>query len=163
MFHPSDPSYFCHSNNIWRGIHIIKILIFHFFQLPVTSSFLGQNILHGTLFWNTLSLCFSTDVRPSFTQIQNNRQNYGFTYFDLYVSREQMETYKTRNWMVACISRIYCALNLFVNAVLICSCRSQIFELLHICNWSVSYIHFVLFCINVIWYQHILSFFYLYL
>jgi hypothetical protein len=36
------------------------------------------------LFSNTLSLCFSLNVKtPSFTPIQNNWQNYGFVYFNL--------------------------------------------------------------------------------
>ena len=33
-----------------------------FLQLPVTSSLLGPNILHNTLFSNTASLCFSISV-----------------------------------------------------------------------------------------------------
>ena len=42
---------------------------------PVTSSLLGPNIHFNTMFSNTLSF-LSSRGRPSFTPIQNNRQNY---------------------------------------------------------------------------------------
>jgi hypothetical protein len=56
---------------------------------------LGPNILLSTLFWNTFS--------PSFTLIQNNWQNYGLVYFNLYIPRQQEGRQKTLNWMVASI------------------------------------------------------------
>jgi hypothetical protein len=43
---------------------------------PVTSSLSGPNILLSTLLSNTLNLCYSLCVkRPSFTPVQNQRQN----------------------------------------------------------------------------------------
>ena len=48
-------------------------------QSPISSSLLGPNILLNTMFSNTLSFC----QRPSFTPVQNNRQNYSSIYLDL--------------------------------------------------------------------------------
>jgi hypothetical protein len=48
------------------------------FQPPVTSSLLGPNILLNTLFLNSLSLCSSLNQTPSFTPMQNQRQNFNF-------------------------------------------------------------------------------------
>jgi hypothetical protein len=52
-------------------------------------------------------------VRPSFTPIQNDWQNYGFVYFNLYIPRQQAGRQKTLDRMVASISWIQSALNLF--------------------------------------------------
>ena len=50
----------------------------------VTSSLLGPNILLNTIFSNTLSfLLLPQYQRPSFTPIQNNRQNYSSIYLNL--------------------------------------------------------------------------------
>jgi len=46
-----------------------------FLHSPLTSSLLGPNILLNTLFANTFNLV-PPRKRPSFTPIQNNRQNY---------------------------------------------------------------------------------------
>jgi hypothetical protein len=52
-----------------------------FLQPSVTSFLFDQNILLSTLFSNPHSLCSSLYVRdPSFTPIQNHRQNYSFVY-----------------------------------------------------------------------------------
>ena len=51
---------------------------------PVTSSFLGPNILLNTMFSDTLQLLFLPQCqRPSFITIRNNRQNYNSIYLDL--------------------------------------------------------------------------------
>jgi hypothetical protein len=44
--------------------------------------------------------------RPSFTPIQNNWQNYGFAYVNLYIHRQQAGRHKTLGRMVANIPRI---------------------------------------------------------
>ena len=48
--------------NIWRGLHIIKLSLYSLHKSPVTSSLLGPNIFHTTLFSKTLSNCFSLNV-----------------------------------------------------------------------------------------------------
>jgi hypothetical protein len=54
-----------------------------FLHSPVTSRHLGPNIPLNTLFSNTLSLRSSYQCqRPSFTPIQNNRQNYSSVYLN---------------------------------------------------------------------------------
>ena len=57
-----------------------------FLHSPVPSSVLGPSILLSTLFSNTLSIHSSFNCEwPSFTHIQNNRQNYSFLYLNLYI------------------------------------------------------------------------------
>jgi hypothetical protein len=57
---PSHPPWLDHSNYVWRGVQVTKLLIVQFF--PVTSSLFGPNIIISTLFSNTLSLCFSLTI-----------------------------------------------------------------------------------------------------
>jgi hypothetical protein len=44
-------------------------------QPPITLSLFGRNILN-TLFPKSLSLCSSLNIRPSFTPIQDHKENY---------------------------------------------------------------------------------------
>jgi hypothetical protein len=44
-----------HPNNIWWAAQIIKLIIMHLLQSPVSSTLLGSNIALSTLLWNTLS------------------------------------------------------------------------------------------------------------
>jgi hypothetical protein len=64
----------------YRSLSFSLCSLLHY---PVTPSLLGPNILHSTLFANTLSLCFSLSVRQSFTPIQNNRHNYSSAHLNL--------------------------------------------------------------------------------
>jgi hypothetical protein len=74
-----------------------------------------------------------SSVTPSsFNPIQNNRSNYSSLYVNLYVSREETGRQKIPNRMVASIPWTESALNFFVNAILTCYYRSQVFELFHI-------------------------------
>jgi hypothetical protein len=50
----------------------------NFLQLNVVSSILGPNIILSALFSNVIRLCFVFNMRPSFTSIQNCRQNCSF-------------------------------------------------------------------------------------
>jgi hypothetical protein len=57
MTRPPYPSWFYLSNVIWGWILIIKLLTVQILHYPVTTSFLGPNILLRTLFPSFLSLC----------------------------------------------------------------------------------------------------------
>jgi hypothetical protein len=52
---------------------------------PVTSSLFSPNVLLNTLLSKTINLCPSLNVRDQFTDIQNHRQSYSFTYTNFYV------------------------------------------------------------------------------
>jgi hypothetical protein len=47
---------------------LLSVSLRNFLHPPVTSSLFGQNILFSTLFWNTLSLCSSHNVRGQVSQ-----------------------------------------------------------------------------------------------
>ena len=74
MTHPSLSFLIPHSNNIWWGVQIIKLLIMHSPKVPVTSSLLGPNIFLSTLFSNTLSLHSSASVKDQVSQPHNTTE-----------------------------------------------------------------------------------------
>jgi len=63
----------------------MKLLIMQF--LPVSYYFFHLRTKHPPqpLTSNILSLCSSLNKRPSFTRIQNNRQNCGYVNFNLHI------------------------------------------------------------------------------
>jgi hypothetical protein len=53
--------------------------------------------------------------RPSFTPIQNNKQNYSSVYLNLYIFRQQTGWQKIQHWMIASIPCLQSVLNFFLN------------------------------------------------
>lgn len=69
------------------GEHKLRSSLLHSFLEPyITSSLLGLYILLNTLFPDTLSVLSPSCERPSFTHMQNSRQNYSFL-FNFHVFR----------------------------------------------------------------------------
>jgi hypothetical protein len=59
------------------------------------------------------SICFLQFQRPSFTPIQNKRQNYSSVYFSLYIFWQQTGRQKILHRMIRYIPRVQPALNFF--------------------------------------------------
>jgi hypothetical protein len=60
---PSHPPSLDHSNYVWRGVLVMKVLIMQFPPISCHISLFGPNILLSTRFSNNLSLCSSLNVR----------------------------------------------------------------------------------------------------
>jgi len=80
----APPISFAHRNIIWYSVRVVKFPImqsspvsYHF--LPSVSKFSPQQLVFKHLQSMFLPQC----KRPSFTPIQNNRQNYRLIYFNL--------------------------------------------------------------------------------
>ena len=69
--------------------------------------------------------------RPSFTPIQNDRQNYISVYFNLYIFGQQTGRQMILHRMIAIIPLLQSALNFFINAILICQGCSQTLAVFH--------------------------------
>jgi len=84
MAHPSRSSSYYHPNNIWWAVQIIKLLIMYFSLLPCYLIPLRPKYSpKHPVFTHPQSTCLSQCKRPSFTPIQNNRQNYISVYLNL--------------------------------------------------------------------------------
>jgi hypothetical protein len=60
---PSHPPWFVDLNKKDQEYKLWRSSLCHFLHFPVTSLFLGLNILFSTLFWNAFNLCPYLTVR----------------------------------------------------------------------------------------------------
>jgi hypothetical protein len=104
---PSSLTWY-HSNYIWR-IQAMKLLIMKF--PPISPHLISLRSKYSPQ--HLLSMFLPSYQRPSFTPIQDHRQNYDFVscYFDGF--RKQMRRQKVLDWMVASVTNILSPLNFF--------------------------------------------------
>jgi hypothetical protein len=88
---PSHSSRFYHPNNIGLAVQIINLLIMCFFPLPCHLVLLRPKYFpqHPTL-KHPQPTFLSQFERPSFTTVQNNRQNYSSAYLNYGVTPEDI-------------------------------------------------------------------------
>jgi hypothetical protein len=115
----------------------------NFHHFPVTSSLLGPNYSQHPILKHPQPTFLPQCQWTIFTPIQNNGQNYISACLDLSVFR-----YKTGRQMIlhrvtSSIPWLQSALHLFLNRILICYLRSQIFERFRHFNATIINIHTV--------------------
>jgi hypothetical protein len=114
-----------------------------FLHPATTPSLFSPNILLSSLYSNTLSLCYSHNVRDQVSHPYKTRGKIivlsiiTFTFLD---SRRE-DKRVCLDWTVASITRIQSALHFLMNQTFICYSSSQIFELRHIFKWSICYFY----------------------
>jgi len=120
MTRPSHSFRFDYPNNIGWGVQIIKLLIMQFSPFPcyfgpLRPTFSPQ---HPILKQPEPTFLLQYE-RPSFTPIQNTRQNYSSLYLNLYIFRQQAGRQKIIHRKVASILWFQSSLNFFLNRILI--------------------------------------------
>jgi hypothetical protein len=83
MPRPSHSSRFYHTHNSGWGVQIIKLLIMRFSPLPYLVSLRAKYSPQHPILKHPQSTFFPQCQRPSFTPIQNKRQNYSSVYLHL--------------------------------------------------------------------------------
>jgi len=98
------------------NIKISRSSLCSFLHSPVTSSLLGPNIILNTLFLNTLQHTFLSQCeRPSFTPIQNNRQNCSSVYLILsFLYRASFQHKKWKTNRCHCLNFTHTSTDLYM-------------------------------------------------
>jgi len=135
--HPSHSPWFHHPNNIWRWVHITKLLIIQFSPVPSLPPIVTQ--IRSSAIWSRTSpasllrLLWETKFRTRIKQAQLQ-----FRILQLHIFRQQTGKQVIRDQKIRGIPCIYFLLHFFIYANLICVCPSPIFGTCHICTRSVS-------------------------
>ena len=112
----SHSSRFYHPNNIGLAVQIIKLLIMSFSPLPCYLVPLrAKHSPQRSILKHPQPTFLPQCEQPSFTPIQNNRQNYSSVY--LYIFRQQTGRQKILQRTTARISGLQSVLNFFLNEI----------------------------------------------
>jgi hypothetical protein len=145
LYHMSCPSHdlwFDNPNNIWWKIQITKFVITHFSPAPYCFlSLLGPNILLRTLISGThnphSSIMLTNQVSHPYKTTVN------ITVSHIFILIFQLVCRKTKRFWTEWhkYSPDYSPLNFFMNAILICYCHFQTFEICHIVSNYLFILH----------------------
>jgi hypothetical protein len=139
MPYPSHPPWLHHSIILGKEYKLWRC---KFLQPPITWSLSGPNILLGTLFSNTLSLCSSPNVRDKVSHPYKTTGKNILLYFIICIFLNSRREDK-RYWIE--LKRALPEFNLllissWIKFWFVCCC-SQIFELCHSFKGCVSYLY----------------------